>query len=1796
MENFRKLWGGQFMSENYSASKRFHVGNVAKEFFANRKIKWIGILIALSLSLFSYEMKAQFVHTVLAMKGINAGVQQDSYNKTYTKFNATANISQSAADDNGNLYVAGTCKFNYQNYSVYSNKFLEFFTSPSGELTQFYPSDAVNATTNDVFLAKYDSTGTLLWIRRMGSIYTNETVSGLTVSGSSVYISGTFSQKMDFNQNYTGSTNYIVAQGSTDMFLARYTDAGIFVWAKRGGGDGNDDSAIITASGNDIYVMGSFSGTANFNTPYNASTNAINTGTHYIVKYNSQGTLQWVKSLTADQLTLTQIQVVGSDIYASGYFNNYVNFNNTIYASQGIDGFLTKYDNSGNESSIKIYGGLGDQKVSSFYANGNNIHLAGTFTNQIFAGITTLTTSAQEYFIFKTALDGTEVWAKKNENASNVPANTDEMNSLAVNENGDAYLYCKLNPSKLFIVKYNSNGLFQWVENIFYANNAGNATDIHVKGKRIYITGNYGSAINFGSSMPGGASIGLLVSYNGNQDYFFTVMRDCPAVASPIAADPQTYCTGAKVTDLTAEGNLIKWYNISTGGTALTNQLATNGIYYVTQTIDGCENLNRLPIQAQLGSNNTVAPTGNASQSICGLVNPTLANLTLTGKNLKWYIASVGGTVLPLSTVISTGQKYYASQTVNGCESSGRFEVTVSNSSSVTAPTGTASQSFCTTMTIADLQATGTNIKWYAAASGGTALAGTTTLSNGSSYYASQTLNGCEGTSRLQVTVSIGNVAAPTGNSSVSICNSATVADLTATGINIQWYAAASGGTALSPSTSLTTGTTYYASQTVNGCESVNRLAKTVTILTAPQAPTGSANQSFCSGATIANLVATGSNIKWYTTSTGGSAEYSFTPLINNTVYYASQTTGSCESANRLAVTVSFSGPAAPTGSANQTFCLGSTVANLTATGTNIKWYSTASGGTALTSLTALSNGTTYYASQTVSTCESASRFAVTVSLSGTAAPTGSANQSLCPGSYLIDLNATGTNIKWYSAASGGTNLSTGTLLVNGNTYYASQTLNGCESVNRFAVTVSISTPPAPTGNANQSLCPGSNITNLSATGTSIKWYSVPNGGIMLSANSILVNGNTYYASQTVNGCESTNRFAVTVNLANGTAAPTGNSVQTFCNASTVASLVATGTNILWYSAASGGSPLLTTVTLVNGTTYYASQNNGTCESSSRLAVLVNIGAAAPTGSANQTVCAGTKLSDLAVVGTNIKWYTSAWPITLLSGNTTIVSGSTYTATQTISGCESTGLNITVTIGSITAPTGSANQSFNAEATVANLVASGNNIKWYSGSTGGSALASNTTLINGTTYYASQSVGSCESTGRLAVTVSIISCTPPTGSANQSLCSGSTLANLVVTGNNIKWYNSSMGGSTLNTSTTLVNGQTYYASQTVNTCESSRLAVTITLNTSPKPTVNNLSQFFCDGAKVSDLQATGSNIKWYLNNTGAAVNPQSLLTTNFYYASQTIGGCESTQREMVSANVGAPVTAPQGAANQTFACGSSVASIATNASTAKWYSNATGGNALADNTPLIDGTTYYASQAIPVWLNVNNCESSSRLAVTVKVNPSEYIDNHLWCGNFIWAADGKTYTSSNNTASVTIPNGSHLGCDSVVKLNLTIKSINPNVSIVNGYELVAEESNASSYIWQDCQNGNWFFDQAQKNFLPPYDGTFKVSMTFGSCSTESGCNTVINTGINQYNISGVTAYPTITNDIVNIKTSNDFIGTTYIVTDEIGKTIAEGIISDETTIISLDAFEEGFYIIRINKNTQVFKVVKRDIF
>ena len=177
---------------------------------------------------------------------------------------------------------------------------------------------------------------------------------------------------------------------------------------------------------------------------------------------------------------------------------------------------------------------------------------------------------------------------------------------------------------------------------------------------------------------------------------------------------------------------------------------------------------------------------------------------------------------------------------------------------------------------------------------------------------------------------------------------------------------------------------------------------------------------------------------------------------------------------------------AAPTATTPVNYCQGATASPLTATGTNLLWYTTATGGTgsstAPTPSTAATGSTTYYVSQTVG-CESP-RFAIVVNVTAaTAAPVVVTPVTYCRNSIAIPLVATGTNLLWYTTATGGTGSTTAptpsTATAGSTTYYVSQTL-ACGEGPRAAITVVVNPTPAPPT--------GLLVTNIGSSSAVLNW------------------------------------------------------------------------------------------------------------------------------------------------------------------------------------------------------------------------------------------------------------------------------------------------------------------------------------------------------------------------------------------------------------------------------------------------------------------------------------------------------------------------------------------------------------------------------------------------------------------------------------------------------------------------------------------------------------------------------------
>ena len=264
--------------------------------------------------------------------------------------------------------------------------------------------------------------------------------------------------------------------------------------------------------------------------------------------------------------------------------------------------------------------------------------------------------------------------------------------------------------------------------------------------------------------------------------------------------------------------------------------------------------------------------------------------------------------------------------------------------------------------------------------------------------------------------------------SDTTYCEGEIAAPLTATGTNLLWYPTATGGTgttiAPTPTTNAAGVQVYWVSQSVSNCESV-RSPLTVMVAPAPIAPVVS-DTTYCEGEIAVPLTATGTNLLWYPTATGGTGTaIAPTPTTNAAgvqTYWVSQSVSSCESV-RSPITVMVAPAPIPPVVLDTTYCEGEIAVPLTATGTNLLWYPTATGGTgttiAPTPTTTAAGVQVYWVSQSVSSCESV-RSPLTVMVAPAPIPPVVSDTTYCEGEIAVPLTATGTNLLWYPTATGG--------------------------------------------------------------------------------------------------------------------------------------------------------------------------------------------------------------------------------------------------------------------------------------------------------------------------------------------------------------------------------------------------------------------------------------------------------------------------------------------------------------------------------------------------------------------------------------------------------------------------------------------------------------------------------------------------------------------------------------------------------------------------------------------------------
>ena len=292
-------------------------------------------------------------------------------------------------------------------------------------LTGFFESDTVyfgtdtiiNNNYNEVFLAKFDGNGNLIWLRTMYDPVeeTNNGANGCITQDNmgGVYFTGSFLDSIKF-----GSITYYQVGGAS-MFTAKYNTDGDFIWAQLA--QGGEPYGITSDRFGNVFVTGSWDAASiNFGGHTLTDTNSSD-GKFFLAKYNTNGNAMWVQGLK-DSLEVTGETLCTDDagnVYIAGVFSSpTLVIGSTILINADPSGttddiFLVKYDSLGSLKWAERFGGNNQEFPFGMVCDANNdFYLCGFFSSPtIVFGSDTLNNLG--LFITKCNSTGAVSWAKQ---------------------------------------------------------------------------------------------------------------------------------------------------------------------------------------------------------------------------------------------------------------------------------------------------------------------------------------------------------------------------------------------------------------------------------------------------------------------------------------------------------------------------------------------------------------------------------------------------------------------------------------------------------------------------------------------------------------------------------------------------------------------------------------------------------------------------------------------------------------------------------------------------------------------------------------------------------------------------------------------------------------------------------------------------------------------------------------------------------------------------------------------------------------------------------------------------------------------------------------------------------------------------------------------------------------------------------------------------------------------------------------------------------------------------------------
>ena len=188
----------------------------------------------------------------------------------------------------------------------------------------------------DIFVVKYDSAGNRKWVKTTGGILDDRANSITVDKYNQIYVTGEFRDNVSFDGD---TVNNHGGPNGRDIFVAKMTTNGNWIWAKRAGSDQGSErgNRIISNKQGDIYFTGEYQDTAKFGTQITLISTPGNLEV-FVACMDTGGTWKWVLSGGSPGEDRGNGLAIDEqcNLYNCGYYDSTANFGSNNISAQGL--------------------------------------------------------------------------------------------------------------------------------------------------------------------------------------------------------------------------------------------------------------------------------------------------------------------------------------------------------------------------------------------------------------------------------------------------------------------------------------------------------------------------------------------------------------------------------------------------------------------------------------------------------------------------------------------------------------------------------------------------------------------------------------------------------------------------------------------------------------------------------------------------------------------------------------------------------------------------------------------------------------------------------------------------------------------------------------------------------------------------------------------------------------------------------------------------------------------------------------------------------------------------------------------------------------------------------------------------------------------------------------------------------------------------------------------------------------------------------------------------------------------